>query len=103
VLLYGPSCHLLALLHLLWPFVRLIRRLVESTTTIFQLALTLSQIFLGLFKLLESLPLEELVRRTDTLEATHLEVLEEVEMSVASCCCRMWLSIDIRVVNGAIT
>jgi len=42
------------------------------------------------------------VRRTDTLEATHLEVLEEVEMSVASCC-GMWLSIDIGVVNGAIT
>ena len=102
VLLYGPSCHPLALLHLLWPFIRLIRILVESTT-IFQLALTLSQMFLCLFKLLESLPLEELVRRTDTLEATHLQVLEEVEMSVASCCCRMWLSIDIRVVNGAIT
>jgi 3-deoxy-D-arabino-heptulosonate 7-phosphate (DAHP) synthase class II len=54
--------------------------------------------FLGLFKLLESLPLKELVRRTDTLEAAHLEVLEEVEVPVA-CCCGMWLSIDIGVVN----
>ena len=56
---------------------------------------------LGLFKLLESLPLEELVRRTDTLKAAHLEVLEEVEVPVA-CCCGMRLSIDIGVVYGAI-
>ena len=54
--------------------------------------------FLSLFKFLESLPLEELVRRTDTLEADHLEVLEEVEVPVAFCC-GMRLSIDIGVVN----
>ena len=56
---------------------------------------------LGLFKLLESLPLEELVRRADTLEAAHLEVLEEVEVPVA-CCCGVWLGIDIRVIYGTI-
>jgi len=54
--------------------------------------------FLGLFKLLESLLLEELVRRTDTLQAAHLEVLEEVEVPVA-CCCGVWLGIDIRVIR----
>lgn len=37
---------------------------------------------LSLLELLQSLPLEELVGRTNPLQAAHLEVLEEVEVPV---------------------
>ena len=54
---------------------------------------------LCLFELLESLPLEELVGRTNPLQAAHLEVLEEVEVPGVN---RGLLVIDIREVYRAI-
>ena len=102
VLLYGPTCHLLPfsrplLCSLLWPLIGLIFSVVEST--IFQLTLTLRQISLCLFELFKSFPLEELVGRTNPLQATHLEVFEEVELPVFR---RGLLIIDIWEVYRAI-
>ncbi len=54
---------------------------------------------LCLFELLESFPLEELVGRTDPLEPTHLEIFEELSVSVVI---SRWFIIDIREVYRAI-